>query len=220
MSGITDMGYKKGAVVILMLINMITGLAFIWLAIFDASAGNIVRYSFLLPMILSLAGLYAIIFSLHGLLAIVAESKKQLAANSIMTAISLIINGVILAVLGYGRFTVGHRVSSFWLDAYKRRVYLIRNIEEEFQCCGLRDTTDHAFPNHGNVTCLNSVYFGYTTPCYWLLKNSVENEMDVALGWVTAAVVIQLCAFVLTLKAYRAIAADEERAPLLSRQET
>lgn len=54
------------------------GLAYIWLAIFDASAGSLSRYSFYMPMVLSLAGLYLIMISLHGLVATVVESRKQL----------------------------------------------------------------------------------------------------------------------------------------------
>ncbi|KAJ9074265.1 hypothetical protein DSO57_1008252 [Entomophthora muscae] len=213
-----DISYKKGGLAVLTMINTVIGLAFIWLAIFDASSGSISRYSFYLPMVVSLAGLYIIIISLHGLVATVVESPKQLYVNSSMIAVSILANGVILALLAYGRFTVDHYVNTFWLDAYKHRVYLIRNIEEEFKCCGLRDINDHAFPDNGSVTCSTSDYFGYTTPCFWQLKESVESEMDIALGWVAAALLLQLLTIALSLSTYRVLQADAERAPLLSSQ--
>lgn len=68
------------------------------------------------------------------------------------------------------------------------------------------------------MTCSTSDYFGYTNPCFWQLKESVASEMDVALGWVAAALLLQLVTVSIGLATYRVLETDVERNPLLSTQ--
>ncbi|KAI9292084.1 hypothetical protein K502DRAFT_352353 [Neoconidiobolus thromboides FSU 785] len=213
--GEDDIGYRKGVLMLLNLLITFVGIELIGLGVYDISKGNIPRASFTFPGLLLGLGVLIFLFSFHGHISTYLESKDQLKLYFIILSIFTIIQAIFLGVLIYGRSYVGDVVNRFWIYAYDDSPYLLRNIEEEYGCCGLHTTIDHAFPKKEEAACIKSDYFGYQVPCYGFLKNSVATEMTTLIVWISIALAIHFVTTLFTFYTYKNISVPDEREPLL-----
>ena len=67
---------------------------------------------------------------------------------------------------------VENAVDVAWDKAYRTRPRIIRDIENEYSCCGFRNITDRAVPPN----CAHNTYFGWDKPCHDNLRDSYKHH--------------------------------------------
>src|SRR6185312_6600422 len=87
---------------------------------------------------------------------------------------------------------VENAVDRAWDNAYRTRPKLIRDIENEYSCCGFRSTTDRAVPSN----CANNTYFGWDRPCYDSLRDSYTHHQYL---WIILGIVLVVVQVNITL---------------------
>jgi len=92
-------------------------------------------------------------------------------------------------------------LDDMWQAAYDRHPRIIRDIQDEFACCGFKNPEDRAIPRSSPDACVKSPYFGYETPCFSAIKHTYKSQQQliiiVGLILVGVQVLSLVCAFML-----------------------
>lgn len=124
-----------------------------------------------LPILSIVAGSIVLLVSLVGFFAAVAEFRSYLYFYFGILLLLVIFQYLIgiLALTNRGD-VIEQTLDSRWQDLYDHKPRYIRDVEENYACCGLHNTTDRAWPktysiNVTNEACLQHPDFGYTQSC-------------------------------------------------------
>ncbi|KAJ1962070.1 hypothetical protein H4R35_007388 [Dimargaris xerosporica] len=73
--------------------------------------------------------------------------------------------------------TVEVGLDAAWQNAYDRHPKLIREIQDEYGCCGFKKVTDRAIPKSSPNACVESSLFGYHRACFDILQRNYQTEL-------------------------------------------
>jgi len=79
-----------------------------------------------------------------------------------------------------------------WQKAYDDRPSIIRDIEDEYSCCGFRKVTDRAVPKRSPDACVKSPWFGYDRPCLDNLSHAYRSHQTMLGVWGIVLAIIQV----------------------------
>ncbi|KAJ3295131.1 Leukocyte surface antigen cd53 [Borealophlyctis nickersoniae] len=140
-----------------------------------------------LPILAIVAGSLVFFLSLLGCFGTFVEYRKVLFTYFGLLLLLVLFEFLIgiLALTNRGE-TVEQAIDARWQYLYDHKPRYIRDIEEQYGCCGLHNTTDRAWPKRYsiNVTaeaCVKDPNFGYHQPCLYSVKDEWEDRQT-ALG--------------------------------------
>lgn len=206
-----SMNTMKWSVFIISMLTSMAGIAAIIVGIVTLTDTSTMLSTRIIPILLMIFGALVFLSSFLGCFGTVTESKGILTA--FFTVLMLLIIGqVVISIIALAnKGAVNSILEDAWQDAYDHHPRVIRDVEEEYACCGYRFTTDRAFPKSSPDQCTKSVEFGYKMPCYRPLVKSyrrIQNTVGIA-GMVLSGV--QLIALVLTYLLIRYLPTTKQR---------
>jgi len=83
-----------------------------------------------------------------------------------------------------------------WQKAYDNHPSIIRDIEDEYSCCGFKNVEDRAVPKRSPDACVNSPWFGYDRPCLDSLSHSYKSHQTILGVWGIVLAIIQILALI------------------------
>ena len=96
-----------------------------------------------------------------GLLGVASNNRGVMLSFAILLGILILGQVILIVSAASARKTTADLVDRSWSNAWKRTPRVIRDVEETFQCCGLKDTKDRAYPKSSPDACEKSPDFGY-----------------------------------------------------------
>ena len=84
-----------------------------------------------------------------------------------------------------------------WDYAYQHHPRIIRDIQEDYSCCGFNDPVDRAFPKRFPDSCLNDPNFGFANGCRPELHSAVKDNINNLSIVAASLIAFQLLALVL-----------------------
>ncbi|KAI9033261.1 Tetraspanin/Peripherin [Hyaloraphidium curvatum] len=196
----------------LLTLAFLSGLALLGfgvVALFDSIRGLITENHIPAAFIV-LGAIIAVVTGL-GLLAVSASNRPVLLSFVVLFGI-LILAQVVLTVTAFSaRRSVADLVDRSWTKAWKQSPRVIRDIQETFQCCGLKDTTDRAYPKSAPDACVRSPDFGYKDSCYDSVLHAVEKYQGGIIAAAVSVAVLQGLTFILAAILYSNMPTAEHR---------
>jgi hypothetical protein len=210
---------------LLVLINVLTALAGIGLLVLGIYAMNsrqTIISSSSMPVLTLILGCLVFFISFLGCFGAVTMNKRMVASFAWVLTVLVVIQLVMAVVSIAMQSRADSLLDDMWQNAYDHHPRIIRDIQDEFACCGYKHTEDRAIPKSSPEACRKSPYFGYEAPCYSALKHAYKSQQTMlittALILVSVQILSLVCAFSLQrfLEACPPHGRDDERQGLLS----
>lgn len=180
------------------ILTAIAGIGLIGLGIYSGSQINVTLASKATPITLIITGVLVFAVSCVGLFGAITENRKILKMYFTTLAILVVAQLAFTITAFTSRHGVENTLESAWQLAYEKHPRIIRDIEQEFSCCGFKNITDRAIPKKKLDSCITNPYFGYDTPCFEELKEAyIENENIIG-GVGAILALIQISALIFT----------------------
>jgi len=188
----------RWSVFLISMLTSLTGIALVILGITTLTDTTTILVSRTIPIILIIFGTLVFLSSFLGCFGTFSSSKGILTSFFICLTI-LIIGQIIVSTISLAnKGSADSILDDQWQKAYDSRPRIIRNIQEEYSCCGLRFPTDRAIPKTSPDACLKSVEFGYRVSCYRPLARGFRQAANtVGIGGIVVSA-IQLLGLLLT----------------------
>ncbi|CAG8548186.1 7187_t:CDS:2 [Ambispora leptoticha] len=175
-------------------LTLLVGLILGSIGIYGLYSPDVRLYSSAIPLATIIIGLLVFIISIIGCCGAVWENRPVLTSYFVILLV-LVILQVIAAVLA---LSDSHNVESVldkaWQAAYDSHPKLIRDIEDEYSCCGFKDVLDRAVPKRTPSACVDSSWFGYDIPCYDSLYRSYKHHQTTLGVWGIILAIVQFLA--------------------------
>jgi len=153
------------------------------------------------PVLMIILGCLVFVISFVGCYGAFTANKRAVAAFAGVLFILILIQLVMAITITAMQSKTDSYLDDMWQSAYDNHPRIIRDIQDQFACCGYKHTDDRAIPKSSLTACVKSPYFGYTTPCYRSLKHAYKSQEQtiVTIGLVLVSVQIMslACAFAL-----------------------
>jgi len=189
---------------LLFLINILTalaGLGLVILGFYGLGSRNTVMTSPTAPVMMIILGCLVFVISFVGCYGAFTANKRAVAVFAWVLLILVGIQLLMVIMTSAMQSKADSYLDTMWQSAYDEHPRIIRDIQDEFACCGFKHTEDRAIPKSSADACVRSPYFGYTTSCYRSLKRAYKSQEHVILGVGLALMGVQilslLCAFAL-----------------------
>ncbi|KAJ1650872.1 hypothetical protein IWQ61_008429 [Dispira simplex] len=176
----------------------------IWVSIFMIVMGAAV-------FLVSFLGCYGTMFEKRGVLLAYAIPLLLLVLIQLMLALYAVVHQV----------TVQVGLDVAWQNAYDRHPKLLRDIQDEYGCCGFKTVQDRAIPKTSPNACVESPVFGYNRPCFEVLQRGYQTELRVLVISEFVLIICQALALLCVTIMYKQLTrreeevVAEERRPLL-----
>ncbi|KAJ3362612.1 hypothetical protein GGF32_005852 [Allomyces javanicus] len=201
----------RWAVFIISMLTALAGIVLIVLGIYTLNDTTTTLGSRTIPVMMLVLGCLIFLVSFLGAFGTISENHAILYAFMIgllaLVGIQIVIAVIALANKG----AVDSLMDEAWQKAYDEHPRVLRDVQEEYGCCGFRYTTDRAIPKSTPDACLKSVEFGYQVSCYRALIGGYKNIQTIvgAAGIILSA--IQLIGVFLTYLLIRNLPAKDEQ---------
>jgi hypothetical protein len=178
-------------------LTLLAGFFLVTFGLYELLSPDARLYSNALPLGITIIGALVILVSIAGCCGALVESKPVLITYFGVLLILVIIQTIAILLALANTKHVENAVDTAWDKAYRTRPRIIRDIENEYSCCGFRSTTDRAVPSN----CANNTYYGWDRPCYDSLRDSYKHHQYMwgILGIFLVAIQIMalICAYLL-----------------------
>jgi uncharacterized membrane protein YsdA (DUF1294 family) len=180
----------KWAVFAISMMTSLAGVALLILGIYALSDTTTTLGNRTIPEMLLILGCLVFLVSFLGCFGTLMEHRTIL-WGFIVGLIVLVSVQLVLSILALSnKGAVDTLMDDAWQRAWDHHPRILRDVQEEFGCCGFRYTTDRAIPKSSPDACLKSIEFGYQTSCYrTLIKryNGIQTTLGVV-GLVLSAI--------------------------------
>ncbi|CAG8580089.1 3390_t:CDS:2 [Acaulospora morrowiae] len=174
----------------------LAGIILIGLGLYELASPEVRFYSNVIPLATILLGVLIFLISVTGCFGAVAESKPILVTYFIVLLILVIIQVIAAIITLVDSQNVERILDTAWEKAYQEHPAIIRDIEDEYACCGFRNTTDRAIPKRTPDACVESPWFGYNKPCLASLETAYRRHHTMLAVWGIVLAVIQILALI------------------------
>ncbi|ORY00118.1 Tetraspannin-domain-containing protein [Basidiobolus meristosporus CBS 931.73] len=190
-------------------LGAISGIIFIGMGLYTWTETAFASKAIVITMIAT--GAFVFVLSFVGGSGAFFESRKTLLLYFVPLA-ALVTTQIVLAIIAYSnRHNVDNYLDKAWQKAYDSHPRAIRDIEEEYSCCGFRDVMDRAYPKSKKDSCVTSPFYGYHQACYDALSAAVvDNQGSLASTGIILAV-IQLLGLITAFLLITYLPNEEER---------
>lgn len=197
-------------VLVLNALTAVAGLVLLGLGVYTLIKADVLLYSKAIPITLIVAGGLTFLVSFVGCFGAASESRPILYSYFAVLLLLVITQAILGIVTIVNQDKIDNFLDSAWQDAYDRHPRVIRDIQNEFSCCGFRKPTDRSVPKTKPDSCQNSPYFGYDTPCFESLKEAYSSYQTAL--WIVGifALLVQIGALVATWLLIDRIPTEEE----------
>lgn len=192
------------------ILSAIAGIGLIGLGIYSWTQINVTLASSATPITLIITGILVFIVSCFGLFGAISESRKILKIYFAILAILVVAQLAITITAFTSRHGVENTLNSAWQLAYEKHPRIIRDIEQEFSCCGFKNVTDRAIPKKQFDSCITNPYFGFETPCFEELKEAYIEKENFIGGVGTILALIQISSLIFTFILINHLPTDRE----------
>ncbi|CAG8650962.1 11135_t:CDS:2 [Funneliformis caledonium] len=192
--GTLTLSSGRGFMIFANTLTTIAGLILIGLGLYGVFSSEVRLYSSEIPIATIVLGFLVLLISITGCCGAFVENRPIL--YFIMLLILIIAQIIIAIVVLADRANVEDILNNAWQKAYDDHPSIIRDIEDEYSCCGFKNITDRAVPKSSPDACVNSPWFGYDRPCLENLSRAYRshNTMLGVLGIILA--IIQILALI------------------------
>ncbi|KAK9707685.1 hypothetical protein K7432_010037 [Basidiobolus ranarum] len=171
-------------------LGAISGIMFIGMGLYSWTETAFASKAIVITMIAT--GAFVFVLSFVGGTGAFLESRKTLLLYFVPLA-ALVTTQIVLAIVAYSnRHNVDGYLDKAWQKAYDHHPKAIRDIEEQYNCCGYRDVLDRAYPKNKKDSCISSPFYGYDQACYDALSAAVVEHQGSLASTGIALVVVQL----------------------------
>ncbi|KAL1922106.1 uncharacterized protein VTP21DRAFT_10748 [Calcarisporiella thermophila] len=178
----------KFFVLVVNVLTSLAGLALVILGLVIYLRSDIALYSKTTPIALMILGAVVFVVSFMGCLGAMGELRSVLIIYFSLLLLLVLVQ-LFITILAFTP-KIDDAIDAAWQKAYDSDSKLLRDIENEYSCCGLRNVTDRAVPKRAPDACVTSPYFGYDQPCYRQLRKAYKrNGEAIAIGGLVLAVV-------------------------------
>jgi hypothetical protein len=178
-------------------LTLLAGFFLIIFGLYELLSPDARLYSNALPLAITTIGGLVILVSIAGCCGALMESKPVLITYFGVLLILVIIQIIAILLALVNTQHVENAIDTAWDKAYRMHPRIIRDIENEYSCCGFRSTTDRAVPSD----CADNRYYGWDKPCHDSLRDSYKHHQYLWSILGILLVVIQImalvCAFLL-----------------------
>ncbi|KAG9304089.1 hypothetical protein G9A89_005999 [Geosiphon pyriformis] len=192
-------------------LTLIAGLILVGIGIYGIASPDVRLYSNIIPLATIIVGVLVFLISIVGCCGAVWENRTVLKGYFIILLILVLLQLIVVIISLIDTQNIESILNKGWQTAYDKHPKVIRDIEDEYSCCGFKDVHDRAIPKRSPEACTESPWFGYKTSCYQSLYDSYKRHQT-ALGiWGIILAVIQVLALVFAFILIRRLPDDEER---------
>ncbi|RKP37378.1 Tetraspanin/Peripherin [Dimargaris cristalligena] len=197
----------------------LSGLALVGLAIYTLAATH-VSFSgrFWIPIFMLIMGALVFFTGLLGSYGSLTEKRYATLAYSAIMTILLAIQLVVALYAIIHQLTVEVGLDAAWQNAYDRHPKIIRDLQDEYGCCGFKNVDDRAIPKSSPQACVESPLFGYNRPCYDLLQRGYQSEFRALIIGEFILIAVQALALLCGTALYKQLAVQETAATPGERQ--
>jgi hypothetical protein len=196
------------------LTNTLTTLAsliLIGLGLYEFASPEVRFYSNVIPLATVSLGVLVFLISVTGCFGAIAESRPILVTYFVVLLILVIAQVIAAIVTLVDSQNVERILDTAWEKAYQQHPAIIRDIEDEYACCGFKNTTDRAVPKRTPDSCIKSPWFGYDKPCLASLENSYMRHQTMLAVWGIILAIIQILALISAYLLITFLPTPEER---------
>ncbi|OZJ03607.1 hypothetical protein BZG36_03698 [Bifiguratus adelaidae] len=201
----------KVFVVIVNVMSALTGLALLGLGIYAFVERSKLLYSNVIPGMLVTLGTLVFLWAIVGCIGAIFENKLALKIYFGCLLVLILFQAVIVTYTLANMNKIEDVLDTAWQNAYDHHPKLLRDIQNEYSCCGFRSPTDRALPKSAPDACLKSKNFGYEDSCLEQLSEAYKNHQ-------TAISIAGIVIAVIQLGSLLATWALIQRLPLVERQ--
>jgi len=192
-------------------LTTLAGVILIGLGLYELASPEVRFYSNVIPLATIILGVLVFLISVTGCFGAIAESKPILIMYFIILLILVIVQVIAAIVTLVDSQNVERVLDNAWEKAYQEHPAIIRDIEDEYACCGFRNTTDRAIPKRTPESCVESPWFGYNRPCLASLENSYRRHHTMLAVWGIILAIIQILALISAYLLIMFLPTPEER---------
>jgi len=162
-------------VILLNVFTSLAGLTLVGLGIYAYFRSDLLLSTRTAPIAMIVAGALVFAVSFLGCFGAAIEHKNVLFVYFVVLMVLVLTQ---ILVIGYGASNdkLEDTLDRTWQRAYEQAPRIIRNIENEYACCGFRNVTDRAIPRTHPESCVESPYFGYDQPCFTQLVRAYQEH--------------------------------------------
>ncbi|KAI8907100.1 Tetraspanin family-domain-containing protein [Powellomyces hirtus] len=223
LSGDTLYSTAKWAIFVINFLTALAGAALIGVGIYALlNPLGSAMVPMTLPIIAIVAGGLVILLSLLGFFSFWMQDKNMLwiyfALLALLVFVQLVVGVVALNTRGH---TIDQLADRRWSYLYEHNPHYIRNIEEQYHCCGLNFVDDRAYPKVSDRLdkhrCSVNKDFGYNRACLGPVRGEWESRQT---GFGIAVISLAALQLLALLPAYylasRLPSAEERERDLLA----
>ncbi|KAL7753231.1 hypothetical protein RI367_001006 [Sorochytrium milnesiophthora] len=201
----------KWAVFVVSLLTSLAGIVLIILGIYSLNDATSLLASRTIPIVMMVVGSLVFLISFLGCFGTVTESRSILTVF-FSCLLALVLVQVVFAVLALAnKGNYENYLEDQWQGAYDKHPRVIRDIQEEYACCGFRFTTDRAYPKSSSDACLKSSEFGYQISCYRELSRRYRSSQTTLGVGAIAIAAVQLLSLLFTFMLIRMLPTAEQQ---------
>jgi hypothetical protein len=179
-------------------LTMIVGLILAGLGIYGLTSPDVRFYSNFVPLATLCMGILVFLVSIIGCCGAIWEHRPVLISYLVILFVLVVIQLIAVIITLVDHQNIENILDKAWQTAYDNHPRVIRDIEEEYSCCGFRGTTDRAVPKRSPDACIKSPWFGYDKPCFDSLYHAYERHEKSLIIWGIILAVMQVLALVCT----------------------
>jgi hypothetical protein len=202
---------SRGFVVAANSLTVLAGLVLILIGLYGWLAPNIRLYSDGLPFATIAIGVFVFLISIIGCCGAVWEHKPTLLVYFTILMVLVIVQLIAAIVTLADTRNIDFLLDTAWQNAYDRHPKIIREIEDKYECCGFRTTTDRAVPKFPKDACTKSEWFGYETPCFDSLYESYRDHQRTVGIWGIVLALIQIFALLFAYILIKYLPSSDQR---------
>ncbi|RHZ88587.1 hypothetical protein Glove_22g107 [Diversispora epigaea] len=198
-------------VIIANILTTISGLILIGLGLYGLFSPEMRFYSNAIPLATIILGILVFVISITGCLGAIAENRPTLITFFIILLILVIIQIIFIIITVIDAQNIEMILDKSWDKAYNEHPSIIRDIEDEYSCCGFRNTTDRAVPKRSPEACIKSPWYGYDQSCLSNLEVSYKKHQNTISFWFITLAVIQILSLIFSYILIMYLPTPEER---------
>ncbi|KAJ1918862.1 hypothetical protein IWQ60_007397 [Tieghemiomyces parasiticus] len=191
----------------------LSGLGMIGLAVYALAATHITFSGRTwIPVFMMVMGTLVFLISFLGCYGALLEKRYALMAYAGIVTFLVAIQLAVALYAVMHQLTVEIGLDAAWQNAYDRHPKLIRDIQDEYGCCGFKSPTDRAFPKSSPDACLKSELFGHHRSCFTMLQAGYQTEFRAIIVGEFILIAIQAASLLFTTMLYKQVGTPEHRA--------
>jgi hypothetical protein len=192
-------------------LTVLAGIVLMFMGLYAMLAPSVRLYSDGVPMATILVGVFVVFVSIIGCCGAVWEHKPTLLVYFTILLVLIVFQFIAAAVTLADTKNIDYILDSAWQNAYDHHPKVIREIEDEYACCGFRNITDRAVPKYPADACTKSDWFGYKTPCFDNLYDAYRRHQQTFGIWGIVLALIQIFALLFAYVLIKFLPSPDQR---------